>query len=319
MKEQGVLVTGGAGFIGSALVDLLMENGYTVLVLDDLSTGRMENLERWLDDDNFKFINGDIRHPLDDTLSPSKTGDSPPIAWIFHLAARVDVISSFNDPRSDLEVNYLGTMNMLDHAVRHGIKKVVFTSSAAIYGDTSELPIKESHPLEPLSPYGLHKLASERLMDIYHKHFGMKYTALRLFNVFGPRQDPSSQYSGVISKFLHKAIGGEPLIIYGNGSQTRDFVYVRDVAEILVRAAASGFNGPLNVATGIETSVNDLAAAVERVSSSGLKKVNLPERKGEIIRSVADVALLEQALGMNETTDLREGLRETYRWMEKQH
>ncbi|MBN1540041.1 MAG: NAD-dependent epimerase/dehydratase family protein [Candidatus Thermoplasmatota archaeon] len=318
MKEQGVLVTGGAGFIGSALVDLLMENKYTVLVLDDLSTGRMENLERWLDDDNFRFINGDIRHPLDGLLSPARMGSGPPISWIFHLAARVDVTSSFNDPRSDLEVNYLGTMNVLDHAVRSGVKKVVFTSSAAIYGDTSDLPIGESHPPEPLSPYGLHKLASERLIDIYHKQYNLRYTALRLFNVFGPRQDPSNQYSGVISKFMQKALGAEPLMIYGNGAQTRDFIYVGDVAEILVRAAGSSYNGPMNVATGTETSVNDLAAAVERISGKERKRVNLPERKGEIFRSVADVALLQEVLGMNETTDLREGLRETYRWMEKQ-
>jgi len=318
MKDQGVLVTGGAGFIGSNLVDLLMENGYTVYVLDDLSTGRMGNLERWLSEDNFNFIQGDIRTPLDHVLTPSKLGGGPPISTIFHLAAKVDVTSSFLDPRLDLEVNYLGTMNVLDHAVRSGVKKVVFTSSAAVYGDTDRLPIKEGNVLEPLSPYGLHKLASERLMDIYHRQYGLKYTAARLFNVFGPRQDPANPYSGVISKFIHGSIRGEPLMIYGDGNQTRDFIFVRDVAEVLIEAASSDLIGALNVAVGRETTVNDLAEAVSRISGKELRRIYLPERKGEIIRSVADIGLLRDRLHHEEATDLREGLRDTSKWLERQ-
>ncbi|MGA1793193.1 MAG: NAD-dependent epimerase/dehydratase family protein [Thermoplasmatota archaeon] len=318
MRDQGVLVTGGAGFIGSNLVDLLMETGHTVYVLDDLSTGKMGNIQRWLSEDNFNFIQGDIRTPLDHVLTPHKLGGGPPITTVFHLAARVDVTSSFQDPRLDLEVNYLGTMNVLDHAVRSGVKKVVFTSSAAVYGDTDQLPISEMAPLGPLSPYGLHKMASEHLMEIYRQQYGLKYVTARLFNVFGPRQDPGNPYSGVISKFIHRSIKGEPLLIYGDGEQTRDFIYVRDVAEVLLKVASSELIGTLNVATGKETTVNDIADTVARISGKELRKVNLPERKGEIKRSVADVATLREKLFHEEATDLREGLKETSRWLEKQ-
>ncbi|MGA1819448.1 MAG: NAD-dependent epimerase/dehydratase family protein [Thermoplasmatota archaeon] len=317
MREQGVLVTGGAGFIGSHLVDLLMETGHIVYVLDDLSTGKMENIQGWLSEDNFRFIQGDIRVPLDHALTPSKLGGGPPISTIFHLAARVDVTSSFLDPRLDLEVNYLGTMNVLDHAARSGARKVVFTSSAAVYGDTDRLPTDEGAPLEPMSPYGLHKMASERLMEIYRQQYGLKYVAARLFNVFGPRQDPDNPYCGVISKFIHRSVKGEPLLIYGDGEQTRDFIFVKDVAEVLIKAASSDLTGTLNVATGRETTVNELADAVARISGKELKKVYLPERKGEIVRSVADVGSLREKLFQEDATELREGLRETSRWLEK--
>ncbi|MBN1390654.1 MAG: NAD-dependent epimerase/dehydratase family protein [Candidatus Thermoplasmatota archaeon] len=319
MKDQGVLVTGGAGFIGSNLVDVLMENGYTVYVVDDLSTGKIENLRRWTGEDNFNFIKGDIRTPLDNTLTPSRLGGGPPIRTIFHLAAKVDVTSSFLDPRLDLEVNYIGTMNVLDYAVRNGVGKVLFTSSAAVYGDSEVLPVRESQPTDPLSPYGLHKLSSENLIRIYHGQYGLDHTVCRLFNVYGPRQDPSNQYSGVISRFMEKARRSEPVLIYGDGEQTRDFVFVNDVARILVMAANSGLNGTFNVACGIETSVNDISSVIETISGNELRRVHLPERKGEIRRSVADISMLREDLHFTEFTGIREGLRETYRWFERQH
>lgn len=314
MKDLGVLVTGGAGFIGSNLVDLLMENGYTVYVLDDLSTGKLENLDRWSDNGNFKFIPGDIRDPLDSTLTSSKMGGGPPISAIFHIAARVDVTTSFKDPRADMQVNYLGTLNVLEYAIRMDVKKVVFASSAAVYGDTDRLPVNENYDLDPLSPYGLNKLASEMLLKVYRVQYGLAHATLRFFNVYGPRQDPGNPYSGVISKFMDRNKHHEPMMIYGDGEQTRDFIFVEDVANIMLSAAGSDFVGTSNVATGIETSVLDLARSVDEVSGVEMKKVHLPERKGEIRRSVADITRLQDNLGPFETVPLKEGLRKTYRW-----
>jgi UDP-glucose 4-epimerase len=318
VKDLGVLVTGGAGFIGSNLVDLLMENGYTVYVLDDLSTGKLENLERWSENGNFRFIPGDIRNPLDSILTSSKMGGGPPIGTIFHLAARVDVTTSFLDPKADMEVNYLGTLNVLEYASRMDVRKIVFSSSAAVYGDTEVLPVNEDISLDPLSPYGLNKMASEILLKIYKAQYGLDHTILRFFNVYGPRQDPGNPYSGVISKYMNWTRNKEPLMIYGDGSQTRDFIFVGDVADIMASAASSNFVGTLNVATGKENSVLDLANAVEEVGGTQLKRVHLPERKGEIIRSVANIAKLQEKLGPFEPVSLKEGLRKTYRWFETQ-
>jgi UDP-glucose 4-epimerase len=318
MRDRGVLVTGGAGFIGSHLVDLLMENGYTVYVLDDLSTGKLDNIEQWMDNGNFRFIRGDIREPLDNTLTPSKLGGGPPIGTIFHLAARVDVTSSFNDPRSDMEVNYLGTLNVMDHAWKTDVHKIVFASSAAVYGDTDKLPISEGSEIDPLSPYGLNKFSSEMLFRIYHSQYGLDYTVLRFFNVYGPRQDPDNPYSGVISKFMNWGRKGEPLMIYGDGVQTRDFIYVGDVAQIMMAAAGSSFVGTMNVATGMENSILDLAEGVEDILGKTLKRVYLPERKGEIIKSTADVTRLRELVEPSQMTSLKEGLRATYRWFETQ-
>ncbi len=318
VKDLGVLVTGGAGFIGSNLVDLLMENGYTVYVLDDLSTGKLENLERWSENGNFRFIPGDIRNPLDSILTSSKMGGGPPIGTIFHLAARVDVTTSFLDPEADMEVNYLGTLNVLEYASRMDVRKIVFSSSAAVYGDTEVLPVNEDISLDPLSPYGLNKMASEILLKIYKTQYGLDHTILRFFNVYGPRQDPGNPYSGVISKYMNWTRNKEPLMIYGDGSQTRDFIFVGDVADIMASAASSNFVGTLNVATGKENSVIDLADAVEEVGGNQLKRVHLPERKGEIIRSVANIAKLQEKLGPFEPVSLKEGLRQTYRWFETQ-
>jgi UDP-glucose 4-epimerase len=318
MREVGVLVTGGAGFIGSNLVDLLMENGYTVYVMDDLSTGSLRNLDRWVDESNFKFISGDIRHPLDNILTPSNIGGGPPIGIIFHLAARVDVTTSFQNPREDMEVNYLGTLNVLEYANRMDVKKVIFSSSAAVYGDTETFPITEDLPLNPLSPYGLNKMASEKLLEVYKMQYGLDHTILRFFNVYGPRQDPKNHYSGVISKFMEWGLMNKPLMIHGDGGQTRDFIYVEDVAEAMLRASGSDYTGTINVATGIETSILDMASVTEDVSSSHLKRIHLPERKGEIRRSVADTTKLQEKLGAMDTLSLREGMRKTYRWFETQ-
>jgi UDP-glucose 4-epimerase len=315
MLDEGILVTGGAGFIGSNLVDLLLGKGHTVYVLDDLSTGRMENLEDASAHEGLRFIRGDVRDPLDNYLTPRSMGEGPRVDAIIHLAARVDVTSSFRAPLDDARTNYIGTLNVLDHALKNGIEKVVMASSAAVYGDTTVLPVNEDARARPLSPYGLHKLASEHLMDIYSDQYGMSNTCLRFFNVYGPRQDPTSPYSGVISKFFDRALLGQPLLVYGDGEQTRDFIYVGDVAEALYAAYVKSPGGVMNIATGKETSVNDLAKAVISASGSSSSVIHSPSRKGEILRSSADTRKAEKDIGFTANIDLKTGLMATLRHM----
>jgi UDP-glucose 4-epimerase len=315
--DGSILVTGGAGFIGSNLVDLLMEEGYVVFVLDDLSTGSMDNLSGWIDHDNLRFIRGDIRRPLEDNLIPGLISNAPPIRTIFHLAARVDVTSSFEDPGDNANINYLATYNVLDYSLKHDISRVIFASSAAIYGDTTELPVREDMNKKPLSPYGLHKLSSEMLLDVYNNQWNLSTASLRFFNVYGPRQDPSNPYSGVISKFLERSVSGEPLLIYGDGEQTRDFIYVGDVARALLDTARSEITGQMNLGTGNEISILDLADVVEEISSMELKRIHMPPRKGEILRSCADVSRIRDLVGFEAETDLKEGMRKTAEWFRR--
>lgn len=311
-----VLVTGGAGFIGSHLVDLLMGRGHPVLVLDDLSTGSMKNLEVWGEDPSFKFIKGDIRRPLELSLTPRSIGDVPSIGAIVHLAARVDVTTSFEKVHDDLEVNYLGTLNVLEYALRAGVKNIVFSSSAAVYGDTEKVPVREDDATSPLSPYGLNKLSSENLLRIYSAQYGLSCKSLRFFNVYGPRQSPSNPYSGVMSKFMSWSLAREPLLIYGDGSQTRDFINVSDVAEAVYKAASTPGSGTYNIGTGNETSISGLAKEVSTVARVELRTVNMPPRKGEILRSCADIGLASEHLSWEPSVDLREGVRSTLRWFQ---
>lgn len=313
MRDDGILVTGGAGFIGSHLVDLLLESGYTVYALDNLSTGKLENLEEAEGSPNFRFIRGDVTRSLSDVLGGSALGGGPPISAIFHLAARVDVTTSLERPLDDALTNYTGTINVLDYAIKNDIRWVTFSSSAAVYGDVRSLPVNEDDPLLPLSPYGLNKMASENLLRIYGENYNINTASLRFFNVYGPRQDPGNPYSGVISKFMEWGKNGQPLIIYGDGSQTRDFVYVKDVAAALHLAYRCGATGAFNIGTGTETSISRLAEEVSRISGNDLPKVHMEERKGEISRSQACVDKFERVCEFRPSTSLKQGLRETYR------
>lgn len=317
--DGSILVTGGAGFIGSNLVDLLLEEGYTVIVLDDLSSGSIKNLSRWSEDSNLRFVKGDVKRPLDESLTPAVLSGCPGIGTIFHLAAWVDVTSSFERPGDNALVNYLGTFNVLDYALKHDVRRVVFASSAAVYGDTTEIPVTETMDRKPLSPYGLHKLSSEMLLDIYNSQWEKSTASVRFFNVFGPRQDPSNPYSGVISKFLERASVNEPLLIYGDGKQTRDFIFVEDVARALLMTAMSDVTGQLNLGTGKETSILDLAEVVGRVSGGELKRIHMPARKGEILRSCADVSRIREEVGFEAEIDLLEGMRRTWEWFKRRN
>ena len=307
------VVTGGAGFIGSHTVDRLLELGHRVVVLDNFSTGKRANLARHLESSRLDIVSCDITHGIFAALAPlvAKHG---PVERIVHLAAQVSVVASIANPLVDMQINYGGTLHVLEYARATGVKKVVFASSAAIYGDVVELPVSEDIPKQPISPYGIHKLASEDALDYYANVHGVPTTALRFFNVYGPRQDPSSPYSGVISIFADRAKSGRPLTIFGDGQQTRDFVYVGDVARAIVAALADG-NSRLvaNVGTGSETSVLELARTVVELCGGRSKIEHAPARAGEVLKSLARVDRLRDRLGVVAETRLPDGLQRTLR------
>ncbi len=311
MDMADIIVTGGAGFIGSHLVDHLIDQDHNVLVIDDLSSGSTDNLSGWIGDERLRFVRWDITRPLDgcEDLRSYKRIDC-----IFHLAARIDVITSFDDPLDDARRNYMGTLNVLEFARKIGCQQMIFSSSAAIFQDNGLVPIDEDFPKMPLSPYGFHKLMSEGLLRLYGDHHGMRNASMRFFNVYGPRQDPSNPYSGVISKFMDMASSGEPLTIYGDGEQTRDFVYVEDVVRSLISAYKGNGIGEFNVGTGVETSVNTLADIIASRFRAGGDRRHLPGRKGEIRRSCALVDRIEKVLGYRPDTVLEDGIGKTLEW-----
>jgi UDP-glucose 4-epimerase len=305
------VVTGGAGFIGSHTVDRLIELGHRVVVLDDFSTGKRANLARHAQSPMLDIVHCDISHGIFAALAPI-TEKHGPVERIVHLAAQVSVVASVANPLVDMQVNYGGTLHVLEYARALGVKKVVFASSAAVYGDVTEMPVGEDVPTKPLSPYGIDKLASEFALDYYAAVHGVATTALRFFNVYGPRQDPSSPYSGVISIFADRAKAGRPLTIFGDGSQTRDFVYVGDVVRAIVSALGDG-NSRLvaNVGTGLEISVRTLANTLVGLCGGTSSIEHAPPRAGEIVKSCARVDRLRDALGVVAQTKLMDGLRAT--------
>jgi UDP-glucose 4-epimerase len=318
VEKPIAVVTGGAGFIGSHLVDRLIELGHRVVVLDDFRTGKRANLARWADA-KFRFdgrepaleiITCDVSHGIFAALA-AVTAKYGRVERIAHLAAQVSVVASIANPLTDMAVNYGSTLHVLEYARAMGVSKVAFASSAAVYGETEVTPVAEETPTRPISPYGIHKLTSELALDYYAAVHGVPVTALRFFNVYGPRQDPTSPYSGVISIFADRAKAGKPLTIFGDGKQTRDFVYVGDVVKAIVVALSDG-NSRLvaNVGTGDETSVLELAKSIVKLCGERSVIEHAPARPGEIIRSCALVERLAE-LGAPATTPLIEGLRQT--------
>jgi UDP-glucose 4-epimerase len=312
-------VTGGAGFIGSHTVDRLVELGYRVIVLDDFRTGKRANLARWAAPEHafggarpaVEVVTCDVSHGIFAALAPL-TSKHGPVERIVHLAAQVSVVHSVANPLADMAVNYGGTLHVLEYARATGVKKVVFASSAAIYGDVTELPVAEDAPARPVSPYGIDKLASELALDYYASVHGVPTTALRFFNVYGPRQDPSSPYSGVISIFADRARAGRPLTIFGDGGQTRDFVYVGDVVRAITAALGDGGSRVVaNVGTGGEISVLELARTLVELCGGASPIEHLPSRPGEILESRARVDRLRDVFGVVAETKLVDGLRAT--------
>jgi nucleoside-diphosphate-sugar epimerase len=298
------LVTGGAGFIGSHLVERLLRDGHAVRILDDFSTGRQTNLAFAGANDPLEIVEGDIRDAR--AVAQAMRG----VDGVFHEAALVSVPRSVEAPELSCDVNAHGTARVLDAARQAGVRRVVFASSAAVYGDVAELPVSELAPVRPLSPYGLDKLYTEQLGALYHALYGMETVALRYFNVFGPRQDPKSPYSGVITIFVTRLLAGEPLTIYGDGEQSRDFVYVADVVEANVRAMFGPYSGrsPLNVAGGLRTSLNVLVRVLGEILGVTPRIDYADARPGEIRDSHADIAAIRRALGYEPRWTVRDGL-----------
>ncbi len=295
------IVTGGAGFIGSHVVDALVARGDDVVVLDDLSRGRRENVNA-----GATLVTADIR----DGGAVDAAFDDVRPEVCFHLAAQADVRVSVADPALDCDVNVIGTIRVLEAARRHGTQVVFSSTGGAIYGEC-ERPAPESAPREPLAPYGASKLAGEEYLATYNRLYGTSHVALRYGNVYGPRQDPHGE-AGVVAIFFGRLAAGEPPRIFGDGRQTRDYVYVGDVV-VATLAGYGHAGGVFNVGTGRETSVVELAEACGRVSGVGLEPVFAPARLGELQRSVLDPSLAERELGFRAATDLDAGLAETWR------
>jgi UDP-glucose 4-epimerase len=303
------LVTGGAGFIGSNLVDALLDRGEEVTVVDDLSTGRRANLDQALAS-GADLVEADIR---DAARMTAVLGERRPEA-VYHLAAQIDVRRSVAEPGFDSSVNVGGTANLLEAARLAGTRRFVFVSTGgAIYGegDGQDLPLSEDAPAEPLSPYGQSKLAAEGYVSLYRRLYGLSGVSLRLGNVYGPRQDPLGE-AGVIAIFCGKLGQGEPPVVFGDGEQTRDYIYVGDVVAAALAAGEREFAGAFNVGTGVETSVLGLIERLRRLSGAvELEPEFAPARPGEVQRIAIDPALAGSELGWSASTDLDAGLRLT--------
>jgi len=298
-----VLVTGGAGFIGSNLVDALLERGHEVTVIDDLSTGRRENLDAALKA-GAELVELDIRDAKAVFDTVTRIGPDA----VFHLAAQIDVRRSVADPGFDARINVEGTVNVLEAARQAGVPRVVNTSSGgAIYGEGKRLPAGEDHPVAPEAPYGQSKFCAEGYCELYARLHGLSTVSLRYGNVFGPRQDPLGE-AGVIAIFCGKLIEGGRPMIFGDGLQTRDYVYVGDVVEANLLAVESDANGAFNIGTGVATSVLDLARAFDEQSDSKFDPEMCPERPGEIRHSVLDTTRAQRELGWEAKVDMAEGL-----------
>lgn len=302
------LVTGGAGFIGSNLVRFLLVEGHEVVVLDSLLSGYRCNLEPFPE---ALFIEGDVR---DGDVVERAVSE---VDVIFHLAASVGNRRSIENPIEDSEINVLGTLQILEAARRHEVRKVVFSSSAGIFGELKTLPIRENHPVEPDSPYGASKLAAEKLCLAYAKLYPIESVCLRYFNVYGPNQRYDA-YGNVIPIFAHQMVNHQPLTIFGDGEQTRDFVNVHDVVQANYKAAMTpGLSGAFNIASGSRITINRL---VELLKESGNFDVNVrygPPRPGDVRHSLADISAAGNAFGYQPQVDLTEGLEEYMRWASK--
>jgi UDP-glucose 4-epimerase len=311
-----VAVTGGAGFIGSHTVDALVAAGCQVVVLDDFSTGTLDNLRQWEGDRRVEVVTANVADGLFAPLH-EVTARRGPVDRVIHLAAQTSVVYSIDNPLDEVRTNCVGTVQVLDYARRTGVKKLVLASSAAVYGDVAEVPVAEEAVARPLSPYGIDKLTGELWLGYHAAVHELASVPLRFFNVYGPRQDPASPYSGVISIFVDRAMAGRELVIFGDGSQTRDFIYVADVVRAIL-AAAMGDGGdasPINIATGRETTVAQLASEVARLCGSAGGIRHAPARPGEILRSRARVSRAEEVLGFAAEVSLAEGLSRTIEWV----
>ncbi len=300
-----VLVTGGAGFIGSNIVDLLLANDYEVVIVDDLSTGKKENINP-----NASFYDLDI---CDDELIDVFKKENPD--YVVHEAAQINVRESINDPVFDAQINVLGSLNLLENCRKTGVKRIVYASSGgAIYGEPENLPADEKHTVRPLCPYGASKYSVEKYLDIYEQLHGLEHITLRYSNVYGPRQDPLGE-AGVVAIFTNKLLNNEIPTIFGAGEQTRDFVYVGDVARANLMALKTQTNERFfNIGSGVETSVNELSTLLVKHTNASVRPVHGDEVTGEVNRIYLNIGLALEELDWAPEIDFADGLKKTVGW-----
>jgi nucleoside-diphosphate-sugar epimerase len=306
LNEVSVLVTGGAGFIGSHLVDALLERGAKVRVLDNFLTGRHENLAHCIE--RIELLEGDIR----DLDACRKACDG--VAYLFHEAALGSVPRSMKDPATTIAINVSGTANVFSAARDAGVQRIVYASSSSVYGDSVKLPKREGEEGRPLSPYALSKVENERLAELFHRVFRTQIVGLRYFNVFGPRQDPSGPYAAVVPRFFSAIRGGESPVIYGDGLQSRDFTFVKDVvsANLLSLGASEEAAGrAYNVAPGSGITITDLAESIRTACGGGPAPVHAPPRAGDILHSCADSSAAAAAFAFRAEVSFESGIRLT--------
>ncbi len=307
-----VLVTGGAGFIGSNLAERLIRDGHRVVVFDDLSTGKRENIKEIMDHPDFHFVEGTIL----DRKHLSETIREHGIESISHQAARPSVARSVENPLATNEINVSGTLNILQAAVDCGVQRVVTAISSSVYGDTPELPKRESMPYNPQSPYAVSKVTKELYLKVFCEVYGLHTVGLRYFNVYGRRQDPKSDYAAVIPKFITSALRGNELTIEDDGKQTRDFTYIDDVVDANIAGFLhDGARGrSFNIAYGERISILELAQNIIKLTKSESKITFKPKRKGDVRHSLADISYAGEYLDYRPKFDLERGLAETIAW-----
>ena len=306
------LVTGASGFIGSHLVDALLERNYRVRGLDNLQTGNRENLDAAWKAEEFEFFEGDIRN--EDIVERAVAGTDS----VFHLAADISVQGSIDSPSRTTEINCGGTATVIEAARDKGVEEFVLASSAAVYGSTTSLPVSEDDPLDPESPYALSKRYGEQLAAQVAERNPMNCVSLRFFNVYGPRQDPGGEYAAVIPAFIERLLDGQPPVIYGDGEQSRDFVYVGDVvAGLIAGAERSPEYSVVNLGCGRRITINELASRLNEVIGTDLEPEYGPAREGEVRHSGADISRAREVLGFEPAVEFVEGLEETVRYFER--
>lgn len=307
------LVTGGAGFIGSNIVKKLLENGEKVRVLDNFATGKRENLFPFRDNKDFKLYEGDLRsfHIVRNAVKG--------VDYILHQGALPSVPRSINDPITTNDVNISGTLNILEAAKEFGVKRVVYASSSSVYGNSEKLPKIEDMPVAPLSPYAISKYTAERYCQVYYKIYGLKTVCLRYFNVFGPNQDPSSQYSAVIPKFIKLISEGKQPIIYGDGLQSRDFTYVENnvIANIHACTAKNAIGEVFNIACGKRFTLLQLVNTVNKIMGKDIYPIFEKERVGDVKHSLASIEKAKKFLNYLPSVDFKNGLEKTIEFFVK--
>lgn len=305
MNDKKILITGGLGFIGSYIADELIDEN-EVLIIDNKSTGKVENLQN-INHENLTLIEKDLNDAdLDDILTD--------VDYVFHLAAMASVPLSIENPSECIENNMDATIKLINACKNNNVKKIIFSSSSSVYGDNTNIPLKESEYPLPKSPYAASKASGELFLKTYYEAYGLNYISLRYFNVFGPKQDKNSQYAAVIPNFITALLEGEQPIIYGDGEQTRDFIYIRDVVNANIKAAESDYNGIINVASGEKTTINELYKIISETLGSNIEPKYLPERKGDIKHSLADVNNMKKIDYKVNLNDFENQLKETINW-----